>query len=176
MDMGCGRGSATCRPLGPPLRLPAEQVERGAAQRLAVAERPEQRQGDPAGDRQLAPAAGRGVGAELDERTIPAEPIAGLAPDLAVEMLSKGNTKKEMSRKRHDYFFAGVRLVWLIDPSRRTVEVWTAPDQSVLLTEEQTLDGGHVLPGFSLPVKQIFAALPPRGGAAKKTPRRRKHS
>jgi Uma2 family endonuclease len=112
--------------------------------------------------------------ARLPTRKLPLDPIAGLAPDLAIEVLSKGNTKKEITRKLRDYFFAGTRLVWLVDPDKRTVEVFTAPDQSVLLTEEQTLDGGEVLPGFSLPVKQIFAALPSGGKAAKKKVRRRK--
>jgi Uma2 family endonuclease len=111
---------------------------------------------------------------QLPGRTIPLDPIAGLFPDLAVEILSKGNTKKEMARKRREYFFAGTRLVWQVDKDKRTVEVFTTPDQSVVLTEEQTLDGGDVLPGFSLPVRQIFAALPAGGGTAKKTSRRRK--
>jgi Uma2 family endonuclease len=110
----------------------------------------------------------------LPGRMVPDEPIAGFPPDLAIEILSKGNTRKEMVRKRQEFFFAGTRLVWLVDKDKRTVEVFTAPGQSVLLGEEDTLDGGEVLPGFSLPLKQIFAALPPAGGAAKKPSRRRK--
>jgi Uma2 family endonuclease len=97
----------------------------------------------------------------LPGRKIPAEPIPQLAPDLAIEVLSKGNTKKEMQRKLREYFLTGVRRVWFVDPKRRTVEVFTAPDQSVLLTEDQTLDGGDVLPGLVLPVCKIFARLPP---------------
>ena len=111
---------------------------------------------------------------QLPGRTIPLDPIAGLFPDLAVEILSKGSTKREMARKRREYFFAGSCLVWQVDKDKRTLEVFTAPDRSVVLTEEQTLDGDDVLPGFSLPVKQIFAALPSGGGAAKKASRRRK--
>ncbi len=111
---------------------------------------------------------------QLPGRAIPLDPIADLPPDLAVEILSKSNTEKEMSRKRREYFFAGTRLVWLVDKDKRTVEVFTAPDQSVLLSEEQTLDGGNVLPGFTLPVKQIFAGLPPVSGRAAKKPSRRR--
>jgi Uma2 family endonuclease len=48
----------------------------------------------------------------------PVEAIAPFAPDLAIEVLSKGNTKKEMDRKLHDYFSAGVKLVWYIDPKK----------------------------------------------------------
>ena len=110
----------------------------------------------------------------LPNRKVPLEPIAEFAPDLAVEILSKGNTKREMQRKLRDYFFAGTRLVWLVDKDKRTVEVFTAPDQSLVLSEEQTLDGGDVLPGFSLPLKQLFAALPKNGSTAKKPSRRRK--
>src|SRR5690606_19047662 len=51
---------------------------------------------------------------------LPKEPIPPLVPDLAVEVLSKGNTKREMERKLDDYFEAGVRLVWLIDPPTRS--------------------------------------------------------
>jgi Uma2 family endonuclease len=102
-------------------------------------------------------------------RVIPSEPIAGLAPDLAVEVLSKSNTKKEMERKLKEYFLSGAHLVWFVDPKRRTVEVFTAPDQSTLLTEEQTLDGGDVLPGLAIPVRQIFARMPrPQTPSAKK--------
>jgi Uma2 family endonuclease len=92
---------------------------------------------------------------------IPAEPIAGLAPDLAVEILSPGNTAGEMQRKLKEYFLAGVRLVWLIDPAAREVRVHTAPDQSETLTEGQTLTGGEVLPGLAIPLAQLFARLPP---------------
>ena len=80
-----------------------------------------------------------------------------VAPDLVVEVLSKGNTPREMKRKLDEYFRAGVRLVWYVDPKRRTVRVYTAPDQSVLLTEDQQLDGGEVLPGFTLSIRDWFA-------------------
>jgi Uma2 family endonuclease len=96
----------------------------------------------------------------LPKRTIPAEPILGLAPDLAVEVLSPSNTKREMDLKVREYFLAGVRLVWLVDPVKRTVRVYTAPDQSVRLTESQTLDGGDVLPGLRLPLREVFARTP----------------
>jgi Uma2 family endonuclease len=89
------------------------------------------------------------------------KPIPDVAPDLAVEVLSEGNTEEEMKRKLKEYFFHGVRLVWLIDPASRTAEVYTAPDEKVILTEGQALDGGVVLPGFSLPLAQLFAKLPP---------------
>lgn len=80
-----------------------------------------------------------------------------LVPDLAIEVLSEDNTPKEMSRKLDDYFEAGVRLVWFVDPRKRTVEVFTGRESSKLLLETQTLTGGKVLPGFSVPLKELFA-------------------
>jgi Uma2 family endonuclease len=95
----------------------------------------------------------------LPNRRVPTEPIPDLAPDLAVEVLSVGNTSGEMARKRQDYFAAGVCLVWQVDPRTRTVEVFTAPDQSTILHETHILDGGTVLLGFTLPLPELFAAL-----------------
>jgi Uma2 family endonuclease len=92
---------------------------------------------------------------------IPNEPIASIVPDLAVEVLSKRNTKGEMKRKLKEYFLAGVRLVWFVDPRTRTVQVFTAPDEVVALTEADVLGGGDVVTGFSLPVKSIFEQLEP---------------
>jgi Uma2 family endonuclease len=88
------------------------------------------------------------------------EPILGMAPDLAVEVLSPSNTAREMALKVREYFLAGVRLVWLVDPRKRCVYVYTAPDQRVRHTEDDTLDGGDVLPGLRLSVRKIFARTP----------------
>jgi Uma2 family endonuclease len=94
-------------------------------------------------------------------RQVPDEPVPNLAPDLAVEILSASNTRQEMNRKLQDYFAAGCRLVWFVDPRGRSVTVYTAPDQSTRLEEDQTLDGGMVLPGLTLPLRQLFAELDP---------------
>ncbi len=86
----------------------------------------------------------------------PSEPIPNLVPDLVVEVLSKGNSKSEMKRKLGEYFAAGVTVVWLVDPKTKTVRVHTAPDQSTLLTENDTLEGGAALPGFQVCVSKFF--------------------
>jgi Uma2 family endonuclease len=99
----------------------------------------------------------------LPGRRVPVEPIPGLAPDLVVEVLSESNTEGEMARKRREYFTAGVRIVWLIDPEGRTVEVFVSEDQSTVLDEGQTLDGGNVLPGFTLLLGELFAELDRHG-------------
>jgi Uma2 family endonuclease len=96
----------------------------------------------------------------LPKKEYPREPIPELAPDLAVEVLSEGNTEAEMRLKVKDYFLSGVRLVWLVDPATRTVRVFTAPDQASVLREGQALDGGEVLPGLALPLAEIFAHVP----------------
>ena len=90
---------------------------------------------------------------------IPREPIPSLVPDLAVEVLSPSNTPREMALKRRHYFEAGVRLVWIVDPRRRTVAVYTGPDRPARLDASATLNGGDVLPGFTLPLARHFADL-----------------
>jgi Uma2 family endonuclease len=94
-------------------------------------------------------------------RKRPKTSVPHLAPDLVVEVLSKSNTKSEMARKLGEYFQAGVRLVWLVNPKTQTVHVYTAVDQLVLLKGDQALDGGDVLPGFSLPLFELFARNEP---------------
>jgi Uma2 family endonuclease len=93
----------------------------------------------------------------LPGRKFPEEPVPNLAPDLAVEIISKGNTPKEMRRKLGEYFRAGVRLVWMIYPKKRIVEVYTSPRRKKEVRHGQTLDGGDVLPGFSLSLTEFFA-------------------
>ena len=90
---------------------------------------------------------------------VPSEPIPSLVPDLVVEVLSPSNTGAEMSRKRAEYFEAGVRLVWMVDPDARSVAVFAGPDHSHILREDDLLDGGEVLPGFTLPLRELFAKL-----------------
>jgi Uma2 family endonuclease len=99
----------------------------------------------------------------LPGRRMPKEPVPLVAPNLAAEVLSKGNTPKEMSIKRVEYFNAGVELVWEIDPKKRTVVVYTSATDSVTLGIDDTLDGGTVLPGFKLPLKELFAELDRQG-------------
>src|SRR5262249_7844749 len=93
---------------------------------------------------------------QMPNQEFPDDPVAALAPDLAVEVLSKGNTRAEMDRKLKENFRAGSQLVWDFDPKKRTVRVYTSPRKSSLLTEDDTLDGGKVLPGFALPIRKWF--------------------
>jgi Uma2 family endonuclease len=91
------------------------------------------------------------------ERKLPQVQILQEPPDLAVEILSPTNTRKEMARKRREYFAAGTQLVWEVDPLDRVVRVYGSPEDYVEFTEEQTLDVAKVLPGFKLKIKDWFA-------------------
>ena len=88
---------------------------------------------------------------------LPDEAIASISPDLAVEVISKGNTKKEIDRKLREYFASGTRLAWVVQPKTRTVEVYTSATDKKVLRVRQSLDGGDVLPGFRLSLARLFA-------------------
>jgi Uma2 family endonuclease len=89
-----------------------------------------------------------------------AQPYLLTAPDLAVEILSPDQDAGRFAAKLRFYLLHGVRLVWVVDPTTRTVTVYE-PGQGDerLLHEGDTLDGGDVLPGFSVPVSEIMAQL-----------------
>ena len=78
------------------------------------------------------------------------------APDLAVEVISPGNTRREIEEKIEEYLAAGVQLVWIITPKRRTVTVHRANIEPVTLTESDTLDGKEILPGFKYEIAKLF--------------------
>lgn len=92
----------------------------------------------------------------LPDRRMPAKSVPRIAIDLAVEVISKGNTRAEMRRKLREYFDAEVRLVWFLYPKSRAARVYTSPERFSRLTEEDSLDGGDVLPGFSLSLRELF--------------------
>ena len=87
------------------------------------------------------------------------DPVPDLVPDLAVEILSEGNRPAEMDRKLEDYFQAGVRLVWLIDIEKRTVTACTSRTKSTVLEATDVLTAPQILPGFELPLAELFAEL-----------------
>ena len=87
---------------------------------------------------------------------LPQQQVCPVPPDLAVEILSPGNTVREIDRKLHDFFASDVQLVWIVDPQQRTVRVYTSVDEFTEFTEDDTLNGGNVLPGFTLPIRDWF--------------------
>lgn len=82
-----------------------------------------------------------------------------LAPDLAVETLSPSDRAGNMQRKIEEYLEHGTTLVWLIDPRRRTAAVYARDGSVRWLREGDDLEGGDVVPGFTVPLAFLFARL-----------------
>jgi Uma2 family endonuclease len=78
------------------------------------------------------------------------------APDLAVEVISPGDTYTEVEEKVYDWLNAGTRMVLVLNPRTRTVTIYTSSATVVRLTESDTLTGGEVLPGFTCQVSELF--------------------
>lgn len=95
----------------------------------------------------------------LPDGRIPTAPIPDLVPNFVIEVLSVSNTYSEMSRKRREYFHAGVELLWMVDHRSRTITVFRSPQEALVVAEGQTLDGGKVLPGWQVDVAELFSRL-----------------
>jgi Uma2 family endonuclease len=80
-----------------------------------------------------------------------------IPPDLAVEVISPTDRRADIAQKQALYARAEVPVVWWVDPEARTVTVHKPGQAPKVLDESMMLDGGEILPGFSLPVEQIFA-------------------
>jgi Uma2 family endonuclease len=88
------------------------------------------------------------------------EPYLRVAPDLAVEILSPDESARRFASKLRFYLLHGVRLVWVVDPLAQTITVYTPGDsEEQVLTVDDTLDGGDVLPGFHVAVAEIMDQL-----------------
>jgi Uma2 family endonuclease len=81
------------------------------------------------------------------------------APDLVFEVLSPGDTVREVGMKMRRWIKSGVEQAWAVDPANRTVMVYQAVDDIQVLTEKDSLTGGSVLPGFQCRVADLFAGL-----------------
>jgi len=104
----------------------------------------------------LGPATKRAPDVSVVLRAIdPDHEIQG-APEIAAEILSPSNTKREMKRKLGQFFATGCKLAWIIDPKIRSVEVWeSAAGPARTLRGSESL-ATPLLPGFSLPVAKLF--------------------
>jgi Uma2 family endonuclease len=92
---------------------------------------------------------------------LPDPPPAGfaqLAPDLVVEVLSPDDRPGEVLAKVADWLSAGCRLVWVVDPVRRTARVYRADGSESVCGENDLLDGEDVVPGCGIPLAELFAA------------------
>ncbi len=91
---------------------------------------------------------------------VPEQPVPQLVPELAIEILSAGNTAPEMEKKRSEYFNAGVDVVWEVDPAKRTVAVYHRGEaQPVIYDHTGTIECGGSLVGFSLDIAGLFGEL-----------------
>ncbi|MCU0713068.1 MAG: Uma2 family endonuclease [Pirellula sp.] len=90
---------------------------------------------------------------------IPTEAIPDLVPNFVIEVLSTSNTYAEMSRKRREYFHAGVELLWMVDHRARTVTVFRSNQDANVYQDDQMLDGGKVLPGWQFSIAELFSRL-----------------
>jgi Uma2 family endonuclease len=86
----------------------------------------------------------------------PAEKWPDYAPDLAVEILSPSDRVGAMAEKMAQYFGAGARMVWLIDPGDRMAVIYTAAGDAHVIREHQDLAGGDVVTGFSCTLREIL--------------------
>ena len=84
-----------------------------------------------------------------------------LAPDFAAEVLSPSETSSDTGEKLADYRAAGTRLLWVVDPAKRLVTIYAADAPTRWVREGETLDGGDVLPGFTLAVDALFEDVAP---------------
>jgi Uma2 family endonuclease len=81
---------------------------------------------------------------------------APFAPDLAVEVLSPDDRPGEVLAKVADWLDAGTRLVWIVDPGRRTARVCRTDGSDAVITPDGRLDGEDVLPGFACELASVF--------------------
>lgn len=94
--------------------------------------------------------------ARLPQGLLPTGYFPG-APDLAVEVVSPNDTSAEVEDKVDEYLAAGAKLVWVVNPRRKTVTVHRPQAPLALLGETDTLTGDDVVPGFSCSLAEIFA-------------------
>ncbi len=80
-----------------------------------------------------------------------------VAPELVVQVLSPDDRWGELMDKLSEYFAVGVQVVWVADPKTQSVYVYHAPNKVQHFSAEDALPGGEVLPGFDVPVAELFA-------------------
>ncbi len=84
-----------------------------------------------------------------------------LAPDLAVEIVSPDDRAAEIAQKVNEYLTYGTRLVWIIYPKQQEVMVYRPGGAAQVLSSDDRLDGGDVLPGFSISIRELWPIVPP---------------
>ncbi len=93
------------------------------------------------------------------ERLLPGGPHRGLRrgpPDLALEILSPTDSADKIEEKVWEWLTSGCRMVVVVNPRRRAATVYRSFSNVILLTEHEEIDGGDVVPGWKLPVRDLF--------------------
>ena len=96
---------------------------------------------------------------QFPSRKIPRVAVMPFTPALAIEVLSKSNTKREMRKKRKEYFAAETREVWMVDPKQLTISIYERGDEEPVhvFRREETLSGRKLLPGFRMKLAELFS-------------------
>lgn len=92
------------------------------------------------------------------DRQVPDEEAWDVVPDLAIDVVSRASSAIEVHTRMHEYFKAGVRLVWVIYPKAGELYAYDAPTSVRILGRHDMLDAEPLLPGFQLPLASVFAA------------------
>jgi len=94
----------------------------------------------------------------ISKARLPNEPERQVygAPDLAVEVKSPTDSKRQLRRKAEDYVRFGTKIVWLVFPEEKQIEVYVLDQEVQMMSIDGVLDGDEVLPGFRLPVRTLF--------------------
>ena len=88
---------------------------------------------------------------------VPARGWVDVAPEFAVEVVSPTDTVADAEDKAQDYIRAGIELVWVVVPTTQSVHIWRADGTRSVVQPGAVLSGEEVLPGFSVPVSDLFA-------------------
>ncbi len=100
------------------------------------------------------------------ERPQPTEgDVWDVVPDLMVEVVSPSDKAEELVTKIREYFEAGGRQVWVIYPRERLAYLHESPTRVRIITDQEVLSGGDVIPGFELPLARLFPPALPRDGS-----------
>ena len=83
-------------------------------------------------------------------------PVCEREPNVAIEVVSPSNTIAEMDQRIEHFFDTGVQLVWIVHPQSKRIYVYESTKICTILEIGDTLDGGKVLPGYSLPLTELF--------------------
>jgi Uma2 family endonuclease len=93
------------------------------------------------------------------DREVPITSAWDVVPNLAIEVVSPSNSANQVMRTTKDYFESGVERVWVIYPEFAEIYDYTSPASVHILAHNQALEGGTLLPGFRLPLTELFGGV-----------------